>query len=554
MYRIIPLLFLIPLSIHSQSFDSLGRGIASAVFSDSHPNGIGAFGVQLGNLYNQANLPALRAGNFPLSSSDSLIAPGWSTASLNHFVIQYNPFDSNNQLTIQFEVDEMFYELQSDIPFPECITAIQFGINNVENALYSINNLKLDGNPLVGNPLFLTPDTSTFYKVSGSDISKGFVLEMDVVINQSTALNRDEAAILLTFGQDEADELPLNDINTSLEATRSDGGSVLEFCEGQTLTYTATGGILYRFFTYTQGPLSGQISNINYLGDFSAINSIQTNELVNGQQIGVDISDGICTHQKILGFSPEIFPLPSTPALSNPELNICAPEANAESRSWVLPPLSENEVYIYEALDLPPQNNLETNTAYLPGFFQTNELSINSDGSVIEWTTAPQNSNGLPIYGTYTFRVLVENQSTFCRSPWSSSFSIHLLEKPSLTLPTTVPKVCNNQLLLGNYSDANQPFYSGSSPFESWNIWSVSPQEGLLAAESNLDLTTPQLAQSTFDIGNDRFSNPTPQNKNVQYSISANGQNGCTSEAETVEFTILAQPIIPRQFLTSSLI
>ena len=553
MYRIIPLLFLIPLSIHSQSFDYLGRGIASAVFSDSHPNGIGAFGVQLGNLYNQANLPALRAGNFPLSSADSLVAPGWSTASLNHFIIQYNPFASNNQLSVRFEVDEMFYELQSDIPFPECITAIQFGINNVENALYSINNLKLDGNLLVANPLFLTPDTSTFYKITGSDISKGFLLEMDVVINQTTAANRSEAAILLSFGQDQADELPLNDNNTSLVATRSDGGTVSSFCEGQTLTYTATGGTLYRFFTYEEGLQTGQISNINYLGDFSAINSIQTNELVNGQQIGVDISDGICIHQKLLGYFPIIFPIPTITDLTTTALNICVPEPDVESRSWVLPALSEDEIYIYEAVAIPPLSNLEISSEYYPGFTQTNELTINSDGSVMEWTLNPSNLNGQPIFGTYTFRVLIENQTTSCRSIWSENFTIQLSQKPTLFTPLTIPKVCHNQLLLGTYSEANQPIYAGISPFASWNIWSVNPQEGLQSAATNLNLTTPQLSQSTYIIGNDRYLNTTNQNKTVQYSISANGQNGCTSEAVNVEYSILAQPVIQPMTDTSIL-
>lgn len=544
MYRIIPLIFLIPLSIHSQSFDYLGSGIESAVFSESNPNGIGFFGVRLENLYNQANQTTLRAGDFPIANADSLIAPGWSTASLNHFIIQYNPFATNNQLSVRFEVDEMSYELQSDLLFPPCITAIQFGINNIDNALYSINNLIMDGNMLVSNPLVLTPDTTTFYKLSGSDISKGFQLEMDVVINQSTAVDRDKAAIMLSFGQDAADELPLNDSNTTLVATRSDGGSISTFCEGQTLTYTADGGTLYRFFTYTEGPQSGQISNINYLGDFTAINAIQTGELVNGQQIGVVISDGICTHQKLMDFSPDIFPIPATPDVTTSALSICVPELDIENSSWVFPPLSDSAIYIYETVALPALSNLENATEYQPGFIQTNELSISNDGTIIAWSEEPKNSNGQPIYGTYTFRVLIENQTTSCRSAWSIPFSINLLEKPKLIPPAAIPKVCNNQILLGNYSEAALPLYSGSSPFSSWNILNVTLEEGLSPAETNLDLSAPQLAKNTFEIGNDRFSNLSPQNKTVQYAISANGQNGCISEPITTAYSILAQPNI----------
>lgn len=543
MYRMLPLfIMLIPLAIHAQSFDYLGRGMESAVFSESHPNGVGEFGVQLENLFNQTNQITLRAGNFPLTIGDSLEAPGWSTASLNHFIIEYDPFATSSQLSVRMEVDEMAYELQSTIPFPQCITAIQFGINNIDNALYSLNNITLNGTTLVSSTVFLTPDTTTFYKISGSDISKGFLLEMDVVINQSTAANRDEAAILLSFGQDAADELPLNDNNTSLVASRSDGGSVEAFCEGQSITYTADGGTRYRFFTYTQGPQPGQISNINYLGDYSTTNSFQTDELINGQQIGVDISDGICVHQKLLAFSPTIYPLPANPTVLSSDINICVPEGNAENRSWVLPPLPNSEIYIYEAVALPSLSNLENGTTYLPGFTQANELSISSDGTTVEWSSEPTNSNGQLIYGTYTFRVLIENQISSCRSAWSSPFSINLLEKPNLTLSPSSPKVCNNQILLGNFSEATLPLYSGSSPFDSWNFWSVTPQAGLSAAEANLDLNTPQLEQTNYLIANDRYFNATNQNKKVQYSISANGQNGCTSEADTIEYNILAEP------------
>ncbi|MGA1544758.1 MAG: hypothetical protein ACO388_08040, partial [Saprospiraceae bacterium] len=145
----------IPSAIHTQSFDYLGRGMEAAVFSDSHPNGVGDFGVQLENLYNQSNQTNLRAGNFPLTIGDSLEAPGWSTASLNHFIIEYDPFATSSQLSVRMEVDEMAYELQSTIPFPQCITAIQFGINNIDNALYSLNNITLNGTTLVSITVFL---------------------------------------------------------------------------------------------------------------------------------------------------------------------------------------------------------------------------------------------------------------------------------------------------------------------------------------------------------------------------------------------------------------
>ena len=520
--RIYPLILAIVLSIipwlnyAQKSLDSL----VLPIFNSSTAN----LGIKIQNIANLENFPSLMVGVPPYSSPTTSISNSsiqWIEGKFNKIQIIYTSDSLKVTSTISngMEItDSLVYRISS----PSCLTSIQLGITNFLAELDGSINL-LEINSIQFNDELVNPDSiaidstnsNIFYKISDSLLSQGFKLEFEFYFVGNNAENPTDNSIEVLLGFRPEDPQPLNNNNTSFSVLSLDAPDSTSICMGESLEFKASGGSEYEF-------LIGE----NIVQPFSSDSIFIIDSLRNGQQVGVRISDGICTFTRNLDFNILVYDLPSTPEVIKKEANFCAPTSIISNKTLIV----SGDTIRWKVVNAPSGSGLSFNQIMNPGF-SNSSLSINSKGDSLIMANNPTP-------GLYQFVTQGYSNISGCKSEFSDTLTALVNLTPIILTQATPPPICSNQPI--NFSNI---IVSNGVAISSYNFLSVT-KGSLTSGPENKSL--PANNQTGNFISSDLYLNSSGENQTAVYTILANGSNGCSSEVEEFGFKILAQPqIVP---------
>jgi hypothetical protein len=480
-------------------------------------NGNADYGIKIQNLGKNTGTPSLLAGIPPYTTPGGFVsdtAISWTEGYNNTVEIVYTP----DSLTVISTFGGGISYLNYALPAPKCITSIQFGIrnfisdNNAPIELLLINAIKFNEIPVNPDSIILPANNNIFYKISDPMLSRGFKLEFQFFFKGNSATDPNNNSIELLLGGNTGDPVPLNASNTSFSVTPLDSPDSTTICRGERLQYTASGGSQYQFFI-------GE----NITQPFASDSIFIIDSLNNGQQVGVNITDGVCIFTRNLNFQVTVFEIPPIPTIIRKEVNFCAPTSITSNKTIIV----NGDTIRWKVINAPSGSGLSFNQILNPGF-SNSHVSITSKGDSLIMSDNPTQ-------GLYQFVTQGFSSNSGCLSEFSDTLTVQVNLTPVLSVLTT-PIICSEQPI-----QFSNPTISNGVSVSSFNYLSSSSNT-LLPGTQNKPL--PAINQNNDYISTDLYLNTSGQNQTVIYTISANGINGCISDIQEFGFKILAQPLI----------
>ncbi|MCF8239320.1 MAG: HYR domain-containing protein [Saprospiraceae bacterium] len=201
-----------------------------------------------------------------------------------------------------------------------------------------------------------------------------------------------------------------------------------------------------------------------------------------------------------------------------------------------------NEEVVWRILSFTPGVGSDM-SAFVGGEFTSadniatqDEFQIFNSGRSFRPVAEPEGSGNNPLYGIYTLEVFVRNTLTGCTSAIYGPLQKEIKAKPQLVVPAFPPTTCSNAPLgSGAFSGFAEVH---GMPFISIDVALSSLSPDLTAVV--VPTTGNGLLPTALD--GDTYTNLSSGGRDVIYTITLNGDNGCVSDPTDFTFRILAEP------------